>query len=397
MGKTLGRGTTGLCVVALTILAAGPALAHPSTAATPWAEHGKRAAAVKVAKLPAHIDGGAWEAGHVQGIAIDKKNKHMYFSYTDTLVKTDLDGNVIGTVSGFTGHLGDLAYNPKDGRVYGSLEYKEQESFYIAIFDVEEITEVGMDAEASGIVSAVYLEEVVADYTADMDGNGTFDGNVADTPDHRYGSSGIDGVSFGPEFGKGHGKQLLSVAYGIYENNERTNNDYQVILQYDTTRWRHYERPLTQDDPHTSGPSSVEGKYFVYTGNTRYGVQNLEYDAHTGNWFLGVYRGSKEQFPNNSLYIVDGDAQVQVQPLQGMEGEEGKVLPLVQGGLLHEESGVYGWEFTADVGIESLDNGYFYVVEQGDVVENGIDKETADAYLYRWTGEVPTPFEPARK
>src|SRR5690625_6408427 len=44
--------------------------------------------------------------------------------------------------------------------------------FYIAIFDVDEIDEVGMDAQNSPVVSTVYLEEVVEDYTADMDGDG---------------------------------------------------------------------------------------------------------------------------------------------------------------------------------------------------------------------------------
>ncbi|MDQ0676870.1 hypothetical protein QFZ30_000252 [Arthrobacter pascens] len=62
------------------------------------------------------------------------------------LVKTDVKGNVVETVEGFTGHLGDLDFNTKDGRVYGSLEYKAEEGFYIAIFDVDKITEVGMDA-----------------------------------------------------------------------------------------------------------------------------------------------------------------------------------------------------------------------------------------------------------
>ncbi len=36
------------------------------------------------------------------------------------------EGNVIGTVEGFTGHLGDLDFNTQDGRVYGSLEYKAE-------------------------------------------------------------------------------------------------------------------------------------------------------------------------------------------------------------------------------------------------------------------------------
>jgi hypothetical protein len=239
-------------------------------------------------RLPLTIDGGEWPAGHVQGIAVDRKHGFVYYSFTTILVKTDLAGTVLGSVVGFTGHLGDLDFNEKDGRVYGSLEYKEAESFYIAIFDVDKITALDMDAETSGIVTTVYLEEVVEDFTADMDANGVFDGDIANTPDHRYGSSGIDGVSFGPPFGRDHGRDVLMVAYGVYSNVDRTDNDNQVILQYDVKRWKKYEQPLTQTAPHTSGPADEDAKYFVYTGNTTFGVQNLEYDDYTGNWLLAA-------------------------------------------------------------------------------------------------------------
>ena len=94
-----------------------------------------------------------------------------------------------------------------------------------------------MDAQNSHVVSTVHLQEVVDDYAADMDGDGDFDGNIANTPDHRYGSSGIDGTAFGPKFGRADGKQYLTVAYGIYKNVDRVDNDHQVLLQYDTSKW----------------------------------------------------------------------------------------------------------------------------------------------------------------
>ncbi|WP_220725939.1 hypothetical protein [Arthrobacter cheniae] len=352
------------------------------------------AAKPAVEDFPATIDGGAWPAGHVQGIAVDTENEVIYYSFTSMLVKTDLDGTVLGTVTGFTGHLGDLDFNEKDGRVYGSLEYKAAESFYIAIFDVERITEMDMDAETDGIVTAVYLDEVVQDFTADMDGNGVFDGNIADTPDHRYGSSGIDGVTFGPAFGRKNGKQLLTVAYGVYSNTGRDDNDHQVLLQYDVTRWKKYEQPLTQAAAHTSGPATTDGKYFVYTGNTTYGVQNLNYDSFTHTWLLGVYRGVKEQFPNYSLFAIDGSSRPTRGVLEGQPGgEEGLLLPLLQQGLRHESTGIRGWNFIADVGLESLGGGYFYIATQGRVVEDGLTKQTAVLDLYRWTGAPSSPFE----
>ncbi|WP_433437818.1 hypothetical protein [Nonomuraea sp. CA-141351] len=345
-------------------------------------------------ELPADIYGGAWTEGHVQGIAIDQRKGYMYFSFTNVLVKTDLKGNLIGSVTGFTGHLGDLDFNAKDGRVYGSLEYKEQESFYIAIFDVDRITSPNMDAQTTDVVKTVYLKEVVADYTADMNGDGKFDGNVAETADHRYGCSGIDGVSFGPEFGKKHGKQLLTVAYGIYSNVGRQDNDYQVVLQYDIQQWKKYEKPLTESDPHKSGPEHTDGKYFAYTGNTTYGVQNLEWDEHTGNWMMAVYKGKKPQFPNYSFFMVDGGARPSEGDIVGQpQPERGRLLTLAPGGLQHDASGVRGWEFTGEYGLISLGGGRYYVSKSGTVTENGVSKYTSHAQLYRWTGQTPTPFE----
>ncbi|OEJ24254.1 hypothetical protein BGM19_29895 [Streptomyces agglomeratus] len=380
--RTFARGV-------LTVLAAGALVAQGAVAA--------EAEGTKARRLPAEIKGGAWKAGHVQGVAIDRRKGFMYFSFTNLLVKTDLRGNTVGSVSGFTGHLGDLDFNTKDGRVYGSLEYKAAKAFYIAIVDVDRIDRVGMDARTSDVVSTVHLQEVVDDYTADMNGDGKFDGDTANTPDHRYGCSGIDGVTFGPELDRGsrtkRGKQVLTVAYGIYSNVKRQDNDHQVLLQYDVRKWHRYERPLPESAPHTSGPPDVDGKFFVRTGNTRYGVQNLEYDERTGNWLMAVYKGAKPQFPNYSLFVADGSKRPETGPVTGQPTpERGELLPLLRAGLHHEASDTYGWESGGQYGLVSLDDGRYYLVEAGTVVEDGVTKQTARAVLHRWTGQPPTPF-----
>ena len=71
--------------------------------------------------LPREIRSGEQGPFHVQGIAVDLERGYIYFSFTTKLLKMDLEGNLIGSVDGMTGHLGCLTMNPADGRVYGSL------------------------------------------------------------------------------------------------------------------------------------------------------------------------------------------------------------------------------------------------------------------------------------
>ncbi|MBO9710300.1 MAG: hypothetical protein J7521_19015 [Caulobacter sp.] len=249
------------------------------------------AAAAPAGRPPLTQNGGIWASGHVQGVAVDVKGGFIYYSFTNLLAKYDFDGRLVGTLVGWTGHLGDLDFNPADGKVYGSLEYKQDKAFYIAVIDVSRLDRVGVEASRTEIFRTVYLPEVVKDYTADMDGDGRFDGDVGATIDHRYGCSGIDGVSFGPAFGRTDGPRYLTVAYGIYGNTGRTDNDHQVLLQYDITDWARYASPLTETAPHHNGPMVVRDKVFVRTGNTSYGVQNLAYDETLQRWFMGVYQG----------------------------------------------------------------------------------------------------------
>ena len=62
---------------------------------------------------------------HVQGIALDQKNDCMYCSFTSAFFKTDLQGNIVGSVTGINGHLGAMTFDPQGRRVYASLEIKD--------------------------------------------------------------------------------------------------------------------------------------------------------------------------------------------------------------------------------------------------------------------------------
>ncbi len=336
--------------------------------------------------LPSVIYTGKWRGGHIQGIAIDQERNYIYCSFTTEFVKLDMQGNLIGSVKGFTGHLGCLAYHAKDGRVYASLEYKNdaigqsilrnlgiqreiRNAFYVAIFDVDKIDHPGMDAQTDGVVTTVWLREPTEDYLADG---------------HRYGCSGIDGITFAPI----DGEERLLVAYGIYNDVNRTDNDHQVLIAYRPEGLKAYESVLTADHIHTTGPDHCDERYFVYTGNTNYGIQNLEYDPFTGNIFMAVYRGQKEHFPNFKMYVIDGNIPPQKTVLKGLHGETGLTLTLKNIGLY--EKNMYGSHFKyGSTGMIALGDGTFYFSE--DHSENG--EHDSHIRLYRYTGEDML-FEP---
>lgn len=307
------------------------------------------------------VNSGSHE-GHVQGIAFDNAKKYMYVSATTRLLKVDMQGNVIGSVKGLVGHLGCIAYNPSDNKVYGSLEFKHdsigrgilervggdwdvQDGFYLVRFDVDKINRMDMDAEKDGVMTAWYLKEVYDDYANH----------------NRYGCSGIDGVTFAPDCGVEDQKLYAYVAYGVYGDTNRTDNDYQVLLQYDTENWDVLAKPLDQTAMHHSGPATPRRKYFVYTGNTTFGIQNLEYDPHSDTILAAVYRGQKPQFPNFPLFFIDRKTAATHRPLIGLS-QEGEVLHLADIGEQHRTSGLKGSRFPyGATGLYALGDGYFYV------------------------------------
>lgn len=352
--------------------------------------------------LPRSIESGKWQAtGHVQGIAVVPEKNYICFSFTTVLVKTDLSGNLIGTVGGLVGHLGCIDYNPADGRVWGSLEFKNdaigqgilktlgregealaENAFYAVSFDVDKIDRVGMDAERDGIMTATYLSDVVADFSAaGQDGH-----------PHRLACSGIDGTSFGPVFGAPSGSPTrLMIAYGVYGDTDRRDNDHQVILQYDWQALAAAAKPLSQAAPHHSGVAA-EARYFLYTGNTTYGVQNLCYDRASAAWLAAVYRGTKPQFPNYDLFLIDAAVPPKKGELRGLDGEEGLLLSLKAEGLRHAESGVRGFYFPwGATGLHALGDGYFYISHEESTREHP-RIYASTVYLYRYTGDPEAPF-----
>lgn len=349
-----------------------------------------------------YVEGGKF---HVQGVVYDKKHRHFYFSFTTKLVKTDEKGNVLGSVENIQGHLGDLTFNPEDGKVYASLECKDDEigssivrklkaggeaavshKFYVAVFDGGKIQREGMNAETDGVMKAAYLAEASRDYQALSSAD-------ASAVPHRYGCSGIDGIALAPFPGKKGGEHCLMVAYGIYGDTLRTDNDCQVLLCYAAKEIERTARTVQWDNLHTSGPRQLKDKIFVYTGNTRYGVQNLAYDPYTHRCFMAVYKGSKRQYPNYSLFAVDWSVKPHKSFLPTGYRVKTKVdmLPLAEAGLHDKATGVRGWNFAyGSTGFCPLGNGLYYISQNGKT-SNGV--QYCRLLLYRWRGNDGDVFE----
>ena len=294
-----------------------------------------------------HLEGGKL---HIQGIALDKKEKCLYCSFTSAFFKCDLEGNVIGSVTGINGHLGAMTYEPRSKQVYASLEIKDDEigrgvsdalgaerhekaasRFYVAEIDVRKIDRLEVPFEDAMTLHPI--EEVAKDYLDTVEVNGV-------TLEHKYGCSGMDGVAIAPGFGAKGKEKFLYVAYGVYGDTTRVDNDYNILLCF---KMDDLAKPVH--------------KYFVKTGNTRYGVQNMTYDADSERLYLAVYKGSKSQYPNYSLFSLDIHQKPFMGKLENVPYEENEVEQVSV-----TEGSFFKWGST---GLYSFGDGRWYISKNG--------------------------------
>lgn len=327
---------------------------------------------------PQHITFGG-QTNHVQGIAWDEAREVLYMSFTTRFIIVDRDGNLKGSVDKIHGHLGAMTWDPIGRKVYASLEQKADEigasisqtlgvktysktQFFVVEIDVDAIKEVGTPMERVMKRHEIYPAE--EDFLAQVSINGQ-------TFDHRYGCSGIDGVAIAPGFA-GDKHSYLYVAYGIYGDVERTDNDHQVILRY-------------RIDKLDRKPE----RFFVPTGNTTYGVQNMAYDPHSGLLFLAVYPGRKAEHPNYDLFAVDMNIKPRKVPLSQVPYHTRKANILT---LTTPE----GWHFPyGSTGLCPLNGGKWYFARPSEVKSGEGKGHACDATLYQWNGaKSATPFTP---
>lgn len=361
------------------------------------------ASPVHAEELPLEVASGDQGKNHVQGIAYDARRECIYMSFTTSLIKLDLKGRLLTRVTGLTGHLGCLALDAEGDRLYASIEYKhdvigagiaaglgvkndDEDGFYIASFCLDALTEPEMKAE--DVMKTVYVREAVRDFKAQVVNNGR-------EWEHRYACSGIDGVAIAPLPGKA-GKRCLYVAYGVYGDVERTDNDYQVLLCYDLESLRRYEQPLAATHLHKSGPKKPLHKYFVYTCNSNFGIQNLTYDPDLGALVAAVYPGRKEGCANFGLFAIGMKDKPLKTRLAGVEPEtKAEVLQLLPMGNHDSVHDVWGWHFPlGSTGLCALGKGLYYVSHNARNPQTGA--ESCRAILYRWTGDAEVPLVRSR-
>ena len=202
---------------------------------------------------------------HMQGFT--SGNGYMYWSFTDTLVKTTLDGIMRCQVEIHGGHLGDCEYH--DGKIYVSYmgnalpghAWEDWTAFKIYVFDAEDLH----------VIEIIDLD-ICYEYQ-----------KITCTPEDTRGFQGIDGVAIAPD--PKTGEEKMFVACALYTDEKYSN---QIILQF------------TLD-------GKYETEYYIPTGNTVYGIQNLDYDADNKEFWFTTYNPVAEHSYREVLYCIPYD------------------------------------------------------------------------------------------
>lgn len=200
---------------------------------------------------------------HVQGFA--KGGDYMYFSFTDTLVKTTMKGTVKCQVEVHGGHLGDIDFY--DGKIYGSLlgaplpghVWDDWTGFWIYEFDAEDLR----------LLRKIRLEQCEKYWETRL-------------TDER-GFVGIDGTTIAPDPQTGEPK--IMTAAGVSVGEKYVNH---VIMQFDFN-------------------GNYETEYSFPLGNTSFGIQNLDYDWEAGVFWAATYDPAHEWQMKDMFFCFSGD------------------------------------------------------------------------------------------
>jgi len=170
---------------------------------------------------------------HVQGFTTD--GKYMYWSFTDSLVKTTMTGTVLIQVPTATRweHLGGIDYH--NGRIYGACMSRKPNGSSLHIYD----------AGSLAVVDMIQLKNIISDMDSETDDNT---------------GAGCVTVGIDPETKE----EVLLIGCGT---KAKSSFPGQIIMQYNFDG--HYQK-----------------KYIVPTGCTNLGIQNIDRDPDTGFYHI---------------------------------------------------------------------------------------------------------------
>lgn len=314
-----------------------------------------------------NLDAGTWNSPHVQGITKDDDNNYMYFSFTDRLVKVNMQtGQTVASVKLFgSAHLGDLAYY--NGNVYGTFDRDFYNSssvdnkYHVAVFDTAKMT--GIDMNYQDVMKTMSISA------------------VNNNQGSAFEPTSFDGIAFGPKPGDTSDNpktyMMLSAALG---NSDRT---HQSMLAFDPDTFSPNE-VTDSSSPSTNGPE-LDDIFYVnagpLTGESAYEAQVLEYDKDAKEYWLCCY----PQFEAGNLFVVDATIATTTDKTLGSETKEVKVLSLKQIGTQCAGDdtvwGIYPYTNNTAQGFIAMGNDYFYI-ESGENFADTLNRGSVKLYRF---------------
>ncbi len=191
---------------------------------------------------------------HLQGFTTD--NKHMYWSFTDSLVMTTMSGTVIRQVpvATYWEHLGGIDYI--DGKIYGAAMSRNPNNSSIHIYD----------AETLATINIIQLKDCIRE---------------ADTAEDGF--NGIGCISEGYDPADGEKSLFIGAAFS---SNSHLPGQYIFSYTFEGKR---------------------KNRYFIPTGPTLLGMQNIDRDPTSGCYYITTYGAHTAEQNPNMLYKISPD------------------------------------------------------------------------------------------
>ena len=198
---------------------------------------------------------------HMQGFTSDAEHKYMFWSFTDSVVKTNMNGTVICQVHCHDyGHLGGMDWH--DGKVYVSFMadpspwtfWGDWSAYYIYVYDDYDLR----------MIDRIDIKEC-KEYKKDLTG----------------GFFGIDGIAFGRS--PSTGETRMFVAGATVSGEEYA---HEMIFEM------------------SPGFDKIEKIHYIPNKNTVYGIQNLDYEEDTGCFWITTYGKSQPYQADETLYRI---------------------------------------------------------------------------------------------